>query len=145
MSELEKKVRLDRKANFFMKTGRCELHMMGMIYRGRGEKACIFAGVGPNGLECLRFGSMHESIQWGKHKMRSKREPFEPWAVLDHDTVIKMKHEYEIQSNAAGYQWQCTKCSKVYPYPDEIDISECPGAPCLCAYNQVPNVCPLHS
>lgn len=60
------------------------------------------------------------------------------------------KHEYEIKSNAAGYQWQCKKCSKVYPYPSQIDTSECLGAPCLCWYGiesgpQAGYICPLHS
>jgi hypothetical protein len=46
---------------------------------GRGKDACIFAGIGPNGPECLRFGPMHESSQWRKSEMGAKREPFAPW------------------------------------------------------------------
>lgn len=46
---------------------------------GKGKNACIFAAIGSTGVQCLRFGDMHESIQWRKDKMTAKREPYEPW------------------------------------------------------------------
>ena len=65
---------------------------------------------------------------------------------MSQDDILSrtMTHKYCIRSNDAGYVWQCRRCLKVEPYPMEADTSKCPGAACLCAYKQVPNVCPLH-
>lgn len=50
---------------------------------GRGEEACIFAGVGSSGLRCLRYTEFHETLQWRKSDvkspMRAQREPTLPW------------------------------------------------------------------
>ncbi len=46
---------------------------------GRGENACIFAGVNADGIQCLRFTSFHWTLMYKRHEMRSKRVPVLPF------------------------------------------------------------------
>ncbi len=42
---------------------------------GRGEEACIFLTIGPEGPECQRFGSLRNALIARKESMTAQREP----------------------------------------------------------------------